>query len=546
MKTQNNYCVGIYCRLSRDDNNGSLESMSIANQRQMLTDYVKEKGWTLRECYLDDGWTGTNFQRPDFQRMLRDAEAGKINCIVTKDLSRLGRNYVQAGYYTEEYFVERGIRFIAINDSIDTLQENNDIAAFHHVLNEFYPKQVSKKVRQVKRAGAQQGKFMNSQVPYGYVKSPTDKHVLLVDDYPAKIVLRLFEEYAAGDSARMIADRLNRDKIDSPRFYHYAKMGRDNPLSEQKNAWGSATVLQILRNQVYIGNMVHGKREVVSFKTKKVRSLVPEDWIVVEGTHTPIVNRELWDRVQSKLGANHKVRETKKQTVGLFAGILRCTDCDSPLAFMRKKLKTCEKGVYRCSRYNNNGGKACTPHYIDEADVCAFVLNDIRHHALLVANERERLANRLMMSMRQAQVGETSVIRAKIREAENRLRTITSTLKSLYEDKCAGKIPESVFLNLMTGFTKEQADIEERLPQLRLELDSIQETVGEIESWLSLVESCMNLETLDRTTVAELIESITVSERIKQDGKRMQELEINYRFVGNLPQNAKEDAALVS
>ena len=225
MKLYDNYDVGIYCCLSRDDNNGSLESMSIANQRQMLIGYVEEKGWNLTECYIDDGWSGTNFQRPEFQRMIQDAEAGKINCIVTKDLSRLGRNYVQAGYYTEEFFVEHGIRFIAINDSIDTMQENNDIAAFHHVLNEFYPRQVSKKVRQVKKAGALQGKFMNSQAPFGYMKSPQDKHVLIVDEEAAQVVRRLFNEYADGDSARMIADRLNKEEVDSPRFYYYAKKG---------------------------------------------------------------------------------------------------------------------------------------------------------------------------------------------------------------------------------------------------------------------------------------------------------------------------------
>ena len=166
MKMQDQYDAGLYCRLSRDDSTGASESMSIANQREMLVAYVMEKGWNVRECYIDDGFSGTNFERPAFKRMIRDAEAGRIDCIVTKDLSRLGRNYVQAGYYTEEYFVEHGIRFIAINDSIDTMQENNDIAAFHHVLNEFFPKQVSKKVRQVKKAGAMQGKFMNSQAPY--------------------------------------------------------------------------------------------------------------------------------------------------------------------------------------------------------------------------------------------------------------------------------------------------------------------------------------------------------------------------------------------
>jgi len=543
MKLQNSYDVGIYCRLSRDDNNGSLESMSIAYQRQMLTDYVKEKGWNLKECYIDDGWTGTNFQRPDFQRMIRDVDAGKINCIITKDLSRLGRNYVQAGYYTEEYFVERGIRFIAINDSIDTMQENNDIAAFHHVLNEFYPKQVSKKVRQVKQAGAQQGKFMNSQAPYGFQKSPQDKHILIIDEEAARIVRRLFTEYADGDSARMIADRLNIEGIDSPRFYHYTKMGRENPLSEQKNVWGSTTVTQLLRNQAYIGNMVHGKREVISFKTKKLRHIPPEDWIVVENTHESLVSRELWERVHKRMNENNRVKKTKKQTVGLFAGILKCADCGSPLAYMWKQLKDSEKGVYRCSRYNNNGGKACTTHYIDEADICAFVLNDIRLYAKLAQNEREQLAGRLLSNRKQSQNGTANILRVKVREAESRLTVIASALKSLYEDKCGGKIPESVFLNLMDGFVKEQAEIEERLPRLRRELDGLQEMNGEVEDWLSMIGSCVDLDILDRATVTGLIESIAVSERVKQYGRQQQALEIAYRFIGNVSLDAKEDIA---
>lgn len=543
MKLHDNYDVGVYCRLSRDDNNGNLESMSIANQRQLLIDYVKEKGWNLRDCYVDDGFSGANFERPNFKRMICDAETGKIDCIVTKDLSRLGRNYVQTGYYTEEYFVERGIRFIAINDSIDTMLENNDIAAFHHVLNEFYPKQVSKKVRQVKKKSAQQGKFMGSQAPYGYRKSPEDKHILLVDEDAARIVFRLFSEFAGGDSARMIADHMNAEKIDSPRFYHYAKMGRVNPLSEQKNVWGSATVLQLLRNQAYIGNMVQGKREVVSFKTKKVRQIDPEDWIVVENTHKPLVDRELWDRVQRRLTARRCVRETKKETIGLFAGVLKCADCGSSLAYMRKQLKTTEKGVYRCSRYNNNGGKACTAHYIDEAVVREFVLNDIRQHAKLAANEKEQLANRLLSAMKKNQSGDSNTIRAKIREAETRLTVIASTLKSLYEDKSAGKLPESVFLNLMGDFTKEQAALEAELPQLRAELANIRETTGEIADWLSLISSFMELNTLDRATVTGLIEIISVSERVKVNGKQTQELEIEYRFIGNLLQNAAEDIA---
>ena len=341
----------------------------------------------------------------------------------------------------------------------------------------------------------------------------------------------------------MIADRMNTERIDSPRFYHYSKMGRINLLSEQKNVWGSATVLQLLRNQAYIGNMVQGKREVVSFKTKKVRLVAPEDWVIVENTHEPIIPRELWDRVHTRLKESYRVRETKTEAIGLFAGILKCADCGSPLAYMRKKLKTTEKGVYRCSRYNNNGGQACTPHYIDEVDVCAFVINDIRQYAVLAANEREQLASRLLSSMKKANSGATQTIRAKIREAENRLKAIASMLKSLYEDKCAGKLPEAVFLSLMGDFTREQTEIEERLPKLRRELDGIQETAGEINEWLSLIISYMELERLDREMVTGLIENITVTEREKQYGKKTQEIEIEYRFIKNLLTNAKEGNA---
>ena len=366
MKFNDNYDVGIYCRLSRDDNNGSSESMSIANQRQILVDYVKEKGWKLRECYIDDGYSGTNFDRPDFKRMMHDVETGKIDCIITKDLSRLGRNYVEAGYYTEDYFKDNNIRFIAINDNVDTINEDNDIAAFHHVLNEFYPRQVSKKVRQVKRKSAEKGMFMGSQAPYGYMKSPEDKHKLIIDEEAAVIVRRLFNGFANGESGRMMADHLNDEGINTPRFYHYEKQGKSNPLTEEKNVWGSATIMQLLRNQVYIGNMVQGKRKVTSFKNKKMRQVAPEDWIVVENTNIPIIDRSTWDRVQEILEQHKKIRRTKNNTVGLFSGIVKCSDCGMPLAYMRKKLKNSEKGVYRCSRYNNNGSIACSSHYIDE------------------------------------------------------------------------------------------------------------------------------------------------------------------------------------
>ena len=544
MKLQDNYDVGIYCRLSRDDHNGTLESMSIANQRQVLVDYVTEKGWTLRDCYIDDGYSGTNFDRSDFKRMIHDAEIGKIDCIITKDLSRLGRNYVEAGYYTEEYFIEHDIRFIAINDGIDTMHDNNDIAAFHHVLNEFYPKQVSKKVKQVKKKSAEQGKFMGSQAPYGYMKSPEDKHVLIVDEEAAVIVKRLFNEFANGDSARMIADKLNAEGINTPRFYHYEKMGRTNPLTEEKNVWGSATITQLLKNQVYIGNMVQGKRQVVSFKTKKMRTVPPENWIVVENTHTPLIEKSLWERVQKRLSnPNKKIRRTKINTVGLFSGLVKCSDCGMPLAYMRRQLKEREKGVYRCSRYNNNGITACTSHYIDEEYISAFVLNDIRTYAHLATAQREELAEKLYKALKKSNSSEIGNIKSKIKTTENRLFEINDRIKNLYEDKCLGKIPEDIAINLMRDFTVEKADLEKSLPELKNKLVNMNETVGSINEWLDMISAYENITELDRETVCGLVESITVFEKDRSTTPVTQEIKIEYRFIKNLPQNEKEDIA---
>ena len=343
MSLQRDYNAGIYLRLSRDDNTGS-ESMSIANQRQMLTDYVQSAGFNLYSEYVDDGYSGVNFQRPSFKKMITDADAGRINCIVTKDLSRLGRNYVQTGYYTEEYFVECGIRFIAVNDGIDTLQENNDIAAFHNVLNEFYPKQVSKKVRQVKRTAAQQGKFMGSQAPYGYVKSPADKHILIPDNDVVNIVRRIFRLFASGESGRHIADILNTEGILSPGAYHAAKVGKVGV----NKTWGSSTVVQLLRNQAYIGNMVQGKRKALSFKTKKRMVTDKSDWIIVENTHEALIELDIWGEVQRKLTANYRPRVCKQGENSLFSGIVECADCGAKMAFTTKIMSGKTYKLYRC------------------------------------------------------------------------------------------------------------------------------------------------------------------------------------------------------
>ncbi len=536
MMMQDTYDVGIYCRLSRDDNNGSLESMSIANQRQMLSDYVREKGWKICDIYIDDGYSGTNFNRPDFIRMMADIESGRINCVVTKDLSRLGRNYAKVGYYTDEFFVENGIRFIAVNDSYDSLrEEENEIAPFKNVLNEWYPRDISKKVRQVKKSSAQQGKFMGSQAPYGYRKSPLDKHVLEIDPYAANIMRRIFSEFAAGDSARKIADRLNAEGVDSPRFYFSQFPGGQHPRATDKNHWGSASIMQMLRNQVYIGNMVQGKRRVASFKTKKFVAISPDRWIVVEGTHEPLIDIDTWDRVQHRLDNKmHRGRQmSKDKDVALFSGILKCADCGSNLSHSAKVTNNNTIGYYRCSRYLNNGKTACSTHCIKESALKAFVLNDIRYHARLAAAEHELIAHELSDAMNRNGVAERHQLEATMHELQNRLDTIDKNIKSLYEDKCSGKLPEAIFNSLMSGYIDEQAELSEKKSALNETLSKYKDADRDIKKWLDLVEQYKDITELTRAIVYLLIDHIEVGEAANGfDG--IQEVTIHYRFIGNL------------
>jgi len=539
MKLLNNYNVGIYCRLSREDfKNGKGDtSMSIENQKRILGNAVAERGWVLTDTYMDNGYTGVNFNRRNFQQMLRDLKSGRINCVMVKNLDRFGRG-ARTGVYIEEHFIEPQKRFIALGENVDTVLNCDELINFYHAMSGIYPKMVSKKVRATKRENGAAGMFMNSQAPFGYAKSPENKHKLIIDDVAAQFVRQIFNEYVGGDSARMIADRLTRASVDNPIFYCYARQGKKNLQATHKNVWNSGSVLNILRNEVYIGTIVSGKREVASIVTKKVRRIDPADWVRVENMHEPIIPRELWDRVQMRLRTRARVYECKHtKAVGLFSGLLRCQDCGSPLAYSTKHLKSGDKGIYRCSAYNNKGKSSCTSHYIDEAIVSAAVLHDVRAHAVLSVMAREHLTKQLMTSLKKVQTAEAGVMQAQIEKLEKRLAIIDSTLKSLYENKATGEITKEQYNRRSREYEQEQVSIERELPKLRREHDDARETKGNIDDWLNMIQDCLNISELDRPTVMGLVDKIIVSERTKVDGKTNQEIAINYRFIGSLLQN---------
>lgn len=541
MKLLTCYNTAIYLRLSRDDKDGNLESNSIANQRMLLTDYVKEKGWNIAGIYVDDGFTGTNFNRPDFQRLLQDIENGIINCVITKDLSRFGRNYSMVGYYTEEYFPQKGVRYIAINGDFDSAQENNDLAAFNNVINELYPKQISRKVRQVKRSNAAKGMFMNSQAPYGYMKAPNDKHQLIIDEEAARIVKRIFTEYARGENASRIADRLNYDGVLCPRAYYYAKQGKINPKNETA-LWGSRTIMEILRKQTYIGNLVQGQREVISFKSKQRRTIPPDEWVVVEGTHEPIINQDLWNEVQKALTNKAIIRTPKiDRELATFTGLLFCADCHSIMSGSLRGNKGKEKMSYRCSKYTAYGKGVCTSHNIREEILEAIVLQDIHQYAKLAISDKKQLVSDLLSYLKVNNQSE-SKIQAKELEALNRkVAEINNTIKSLYADKVTGKMSENIFFHLLPDYERELEETNSRIQALQTKLLKTKSKESDIVKWVNMIEKYAKITSIDRYLARELIDKIIVSDNKKVNGESIQEITIYYKLVGQLPVSLKEE-----
>ena len=361
------YDVGIYCRLSREDlKSGKRDvSLSIENQQAMLMAYAEERNWSIYKVYIDDDTTGTTFKRPGFQAMMADVESGKINLVITKDLSRLGRNYIEAGRH-RELFTEYGVRYIAIHDNHDSQDDDtyNISTPIKEIMNEMFAADVSRKVRHTKKLMAEQGKFSNSRAPYGYKKSAENKHVLVVDDDVAHNIVRIFELYLGGKTARAIAEVLNSEGVPTANEYYYSTIGKPNPYRNNKNKWGSATIMQIIKNPVYYGAMANGKRKVVSFKNHSVVKKDFNDWIIVEDTHEPIINKEIWLDAQKIHTANKKDTVRSRPTngeVSIFAGVLKCADCGGNMALKRRVNKTADtKEFYKCGTYVQKGKDVCS------------------------------------------------------------------------------------------------------------------------------------------------------------------------------------------
>jgi len=542
MITAKTYIVGIYVRLSKDDERAG-ESVSIENQKLLLTKYVEEQGWELKEIFTDDGYSGTNFNRPAFQRMLQDAKDKRINLILVKDLSRLGRNYIEVGKLTDETLPELGCRFIALNDSVDTFAGDNDMMVYRNLFNEFYSRDTSKKVRTVKKACAESGKYLGTYAPYGYKKSPDNKHKLIVDEELAPVIKRIFTLRCQGKGYRSIASILNEDRVPSPKEVYYQRKGGENTSSN--GLWNEVTLQKIIRNEVYIGHMVQGKTGTVSYKTHKIVGKPEEEWIRVENTHQPIIDSETWNTVCAIDEKKYKPRKTTGNGTNMFVGLLKCADCGSSMRFHAEK-GTHKDGSpfsynsFMCGNYARSGKHACTVHTIYESALTELVLHDIRAKAQLVACDEQSVIDQILRTKNKESIAYLATYKRELKASEARLVELENIVRSLYEDRVKGNIPDAMFKSLMPKYEQERIDKTESIKILREKVTSSERQWDDVSVWAGIIQKYIALETLESKILLELIDKIEVFEARRVDGKRICDVRIYYRFVGDISQAVQD------
>ena len=545
--TEKTYNVGIYCRLSNDDERDG-ESVSIENQKLLLQSYVRQMGWNETDVYIDDGYSGTNFNRPGVQRLIEDAKAKRINLILVKDLSRFGRNYIEFGQYTDYLFPSLGCRFIALNNGIDTMSNNGstDVMCFLNLFNEFYSRDTSKKVKAVKRACAENGKFMGTYPAYGYKRDPEDKHHLVIDEGIAPVVCRIFSMRAAGMGFHTIAVQLNEEGVPSPGMLYYQRKGKEDPR-RVNHKWASETVRQIVRNEVYIGNMVQGKTGTVSYKNKKLISKPEDEWIRVEGTHEAIISRDVWDTVQSIDRKRVRKNAASDGIRSIFTGLVYCADCGFKMRNHTEKFtyKDGTSGRYSsfiCGNYARSGKSACTIHTIYENALEKIVLEDIREKARFAAHDPEQLAQHIVRLKDKESRSRLTSLEQELKAVKARLVELERLMQNLYEDKCTGSIPQSVFQTLMHRYESERAEKADALPELERKVKAGMENRQDAGRWTEIIRQYTEITKLDESILFALVDRIEVGEAQKVKGVRVRDVKVYYRYVGNVDDAVAEES----
>ena len=480
--TQTTPVTALYARLSKDDELQG-ESNSISNQKRILETYAREHGFMNYRFFVDDGWSGANFQRPGFTEMMDCVENGEVKCVITKDLSRMGRNYLQVGMFTEITFPKKGVRFIAINDGVDSAQGDNDFAPLRNIFNEWLVRDTSKKIKAVKRSKGMSGKPVTSKPVYGYFMDEDENFI--IDGEAAPVVRQIYSLCLAGNGPTKIARMLTEQEIPTPGTLEYRRTGstrRYHPGYECK--WATNTVVHLLENREYTGCLVNFKTEKPSYKLKHSIENPPEKQAVFENHHEPIIDRETWERVQEL--RKQRKRPNRYDEVGLFSGILFCADCGSVMYQQRYQTDKRKQDCYICGSYKKRTAD-CTAHFIRTDLLTAGVLSNLRKVTSYAAKHEARFMKLLIEQNEDGDRRRNAAKKKELEAAEKRIAELSAIFKRLYEDSVTGRISDERFTELSADYEAEQKELKERAARLREELSKAQEATANAEKFMNVV-----------------------------------------------------------
>ena len=525
--------TALYLRLSRDDEKAG-ESMSIENQRIILRKFTAENGGTIVDEYIDDGWSGTDFDRPGVKRLLDDAKDGKIDTIVVKDLSRFGRNYIQVGQYIDYIFPAYGIRFIALADNVDTAERGSagmDMMPIMNVFNEWHAANTSKKIRAVLEANWRQGKYTNWAYPYGYKAGTDENRTAVIDEPAAKIVRRIYDMRLQGNSTRTIAQALTDEGILNPTAY-YTRLDGKKSNRRGSPCWSPKTVADILKDSTYTGTLTQHRTTRFSYKNHKVLNVPENEHIVKENAHEAIIDRQTWDKVQAINNSVSRGRPDKANKVHPLSGLLICPNCGKKL-----KYKSVDSGrknpcnYYCCRTYVDLGKKYCTSHSITEKQIESIVLQDIRSMLGDVKID-EKKAKEYFLRER-TKCGEQNRLsdEKQLRALSNRLTELDKLIQSAFEEKVLGNLPDSVCKSLCEKYQLEKEGAERQIAELKKRLSETDCIDAEVEEYIARLKRYAKCEELTREMCLGLIEFITVGERPADD--KLREIHIYYKLISN-------------
>lgn len=547
---ENEKITALYERLSRDDDLAG-DSNSIVNQKAMLENYAKENGFENCRHYTDDGWSGGNFERPAWKMLIADIEAGKIGCVIAKDMSRIGRDYLQTGFYTEVMFREKGVRFIAVANGVDsTVQGSNEFAPFLNIMNEWYLRDCSRKIKSTLKQKGMSGKHLTSNVIYGYKKDPADKDHWLIDDEAAEVVRRIFRLTVEGYGPDQIAKLFTEEKIARPSYY-LAQRGcgifKNRPEIERPFSWAASTIRHILSHPEYLGHTVNFRSSQENYKDKQRQWFEPEEWVVFENTQEAIIDEQTWRLAQ-------ELRKTKRRVdshgeANPLTGLVYCADCGAKMFNHRINSKTCykdllgrptdkkipDKDEYNCSTYNK-GRKLfenrCSQHYIRTVVLRELILEAIRSVSRYAIENEKEFAQKVREASAVQQKSAAKALQSQLKREQKRCRELDGLIKKLYEAYANGKLAEKRFEMLSAEYEQEQAGLEESIAKVQADLDAYNADTVNVEQFMELAKKYTDFSELTTPMLNEFIEKILVHEADRSSGERVQEVEIYFKFIG--------------